>query len=108
MRNEVKNVSGSLAMEKSFSFALRIVRLYQHLADKKKEFVLSKQIRRPGPVSVRIWKKAGELNQLRIFRQRFPLRIKKRVKPHTGCVFFMHRNISPNDSSTASTPIAKN
>ena len=48
MRDEVKNVSGSLAMEKSFSFALRIVRLYQHLADKKKEFVLSKQILRSG------------------------------------------------------------
>ena len=48
MRDEVKNVSGSLAMEKSFSFALRIVRLYQHLSDKKKEFVLSKQILRSG------------------------------------------------------------
>ena len=48
MRDEVKNVSGSLAMEKSFPFALRIVRLYQHLSDKKKEFVLSKQILRSG------------------------------------------------------------
>ena len=48
MRDEVKHVSGSLAMEKSFSFALRIVRLYQHLSDKKKEFVLSKQILRSG------------------------------------------------------------
>ena len=48
MRDEVKNNSGSPAMEKSFSFALRIIKLYQHLSDKKKEFVLSKQILRSG------------------------------------------------------------
>ncbi len=36
------------ALEKSFDFALRIVKLYQHLSDKKKEFVLSKQILRSG------------------------------------------------------------
>ena len=36
------------ALEQSFDFALRIVKLYQHLSDKKKEFVLSKQILRSG------------------------------------------------------------
>ena len=36
------------AAEKSFSFALRIVKLYQHLSDRKKEFVLSKQVLRSG------------------------------------------------------------
>jgi four helix bundle protein len=30
------------ALEKSFKFALRIVKLYKHLADVRKEFVLSK------------------------------------------------------------------
>ena len=34
--------------EKSFSFALRIVKLYQHLFRKKNEFVLSKQVLRSG------------------------------------------------------------
>ena len=48
MRDEVKNNVGSLAMEKSFSFALRIIKLYQHLSNKKKEFILSKQILRSG------------------------------------------------------------
>ena len=48
MREEMKNKSDSLAMEKSFSFALRVVKLYQHLSEKKKEFVLSKQILRSG------------------------------------------------------------
>lgn len=48
MREEMKNKSDSLAMEKSFSFALRVVKLYQHLSEKKKEFVLSKQVLRSG------------------------------------------------------------
>ena len=48
MRDEVKKQSDSLAMEKSFAFALRIVKLYQNLNGKKKEFVLSKQVLRSG------------------------------------------------------------
>jgi len=48
MRDERKNKSGSLAVEKSFSFALRVIKLYQHLSERKKEFVLSKQILRSG------------------------------------------------------------
>ena len=48
MRYEVKESSGSVMTEKSFSFALRIVKLYQHLSGKKNEFVLSKQVLRSG------------------------------------------------------------
>ncbi len=33
---------------KTYSFALRIIRLHKHLADEKKEFVLSKQVLRSG------------------------------------------------------------
>ena len=33
---------------KSFSFAVRIVKLYRHLCETKKEFVLSKQLLRSG------------------------------------------------------------
>ena len=35
-------------MKKSYDLAVRIIRLYQHLTDKKREFVLSKQILRSG------------------------------------------------------------
>ena len=45
MKDEKKD---NPAVEKSFSFALRIVKLYQHLSDRKKEFVLSKQVLRAG------------------------------------------------------------
>lgn len=38
----------SVAREKSYAFALRVVKLYQYLVEKKKEFVLSKQILRSG------------------------------------------------------------
>lgn len=38
----------SIIEEKSYSFALRIVKLYKFLTEEKKEFVLSKQILRCG------------------------------------------------------------
>ncbi len=40
--------SENIIQEKSYSFAIRIVRLYQHLSATKKEFVLSKQLLRSG------------------------------------------------------------
>ena len=33
---------------KSFAFAIRVVKLYKHLSEKRKEFVLSKQLLRSG------------------------------------------------------------
>ncbi len=38
----------SIVEEKSYAFALRIIKLYRHLAEDKKEYVLSKQILRCG------------------------------------------------------------
>ncbi len=38
----------NLVQTKSYAFAVRIVRLYQHLSATKKEFVLSKQVLRSG------------------------------------------------------------
>ena len=40
--------SGNIIQEKSYAFALRIVRLYRHLEEQKREFVLSKQLLRSG------------------------------------------------------------
>jgi four helix bundle protein len=39
---------GNVIREKSFAFAIRIVKLYQYLCEEKKEFVLSKQLLRSG------------------------------------------------------------
>lgn len=41
-------MSKSLVMDKSKSFALRIIKLYVFLKDEKKEYVLSKQLLRSG------------------------------------------------------------
>ena len=38
----------NVVREKSYAFALRIVKLYKHLVEKKKEYVLSKQVLRSG------------------------------------------------------------
>ena len=40
--------SENVIREKSFAFAVRIVKLYQYLCNEKKEFVLSKQLLRCG------------------------------------------------------------
>ncbi len=40
--------SENIVQTKSYAFAVRIVRLYQHLSSSKKEFVLSKQVLRSG------------------------------------------------------------
>ena len=41
-------MSKSIVKEKSFEFAIRIVKLYKYLMEEKKEFVLSKQLLRCG------------------------------------------------------------
>ena len=37
-------MSNSIVLEKAIRFALRIVRLYRHLTDEQREYVLSKQL----------------------------------------------------------------
>lgn len=38
----------NIILEKSFAFAVRIVKLYKYLCDEKKEYILSKQLLRSG------------------------------------------------------------
>ena len=38
----------NIILDKSFTFAIRVVKLYKHLCDDKKEYVLSKQLLRSG------------------------------------------------------------
>jgi len=48
MENDGKVLRQNVVKEKSFAFAVRIVRLAKYLQDEKKEFVLSRQILRSG------------------------------------------------------------
>ncbi|MDP3464145.1 MAG: four helix bundle protein [Sulfuricurvum sp.] len=38
----------NIILDKSFAFAVKVVKLYKHLCDDKKEYVLSKQLLRSG------------------------------------------------------------
>ena len=38
----------NIVVEKSFDFAIRIVKLYKYLTDNKKEYILSKQVLKSG------------------------------------------------------------
>lgn len=44
----MENKRENIVMNKSYAFALRIIKLYKHLITGQKEFVLSKQILRSG------------------------------------------------------------
>lgn len=44
----VTNASGSVLKDKTYSFALRIVKLSQYLRNEKMEYILSKQVLRSG------------------------------------------------------------
>lgn len=44
----MENNSSNPIADKSFQFAIRIVRLYRHLCSEKQEYVLSKQLLRSG------------------------------------------------------------
>jgi four helix bundle protein len=48
MNYEMTNKKENVIVDKSFAFAIRIVKLYQSLSAEKKEFVLSKQLLRCG------------------------------------------------------------
>ena|SRR3972149_268460 len=48
MNGELFMKHDNIVQEKSYAFALRMVKLYQHLSEQKKEFVLSKQVLRSG------------------------------------------------------------
>jgi four helix bundle protein len=44
----VEMKTGNIVQEKSYSFAIRIVKLYKYLCEERKEFLLSKQLLRCG------------------------------------------------------------
>jgi len=48
----VNEMPENVIRNKSFAFAIRIVKLYQFLCEAKKEFVLSKQLLRSGTAVV--------------------------------------------------------
>jgi hypothetical protein len=61
-------LNNSVAYEKAYKFAIRIVRAFKHLQEKEKEFVLSKQMLRSGTSIGQTSPKLTERFQMRIFQ----------------------------------------
>jgi len=75
-------VNISIIEEKSFDFAVRIVRLYQYLRSQKKEFVMSKQLLRSG-TSVGANAAEAERGQSRAdFRAKMNIALKEACETH--------------------------
>ncbi len=83
----------SILREKSYAFALRIVKLCRYLVEQKKEFILSKQILRSGTSIERISKKRFKDNQPPILSANFRFLSKNLLKQITGFVFCGMANI---------------
>jgi four helix bundle protein len=45
---ENKKINKNVVKDKSFNFAIRVIKLYKYLLEEKKEFVLSKQLLKSG------------------------------------------------------------
>jgi four helix bundle protein len=79
--------SGNVVQEKSFAFALRIVRMYRHLTEKRKEFVLSKQILRSGTsIGANVEEAIGGQSGRDVLAK-FNIAYKEARETHAGCAY---------------------
>ena len=62
---------------KSFAFAVRIVKLYKHLAEKKREFVLSKQLLRSGTAIGALVREAAQAESKADFVHKLAIALKE-------------------------------
>lgn len=54
----------NVIMDKSMSFAIRVVKMYQWLCEEKKEYVISKQLLRSGTsIGANLWEAQGAISK---------------------------------------------
>jgi four helix bundle protein len=74
----------NIIQEKSFAFAVRLVKLYKYLCDEKREFVLSKQLSRSGTsIGANVEEAIGG-HSGKDFIFKLSIAIKKQGKPSIG------------------------
>jgi four helix bundle protein len=74
----------NIVQQKSYNYAIRIIKLYQYLAAEKKEYELSKQILRSGTsIGANIEEAIGDFPK-KIFSQNWAYPIVKREKRTIG------------------------
>ena len=81
-------MSENILQEKSYKFALRIVKLSQYLNDEKHEFVLSKKILDSGTAIGVLIEEASKAKIVQTFCKNIPLLTKKHSKRIFGCGFY--------------------
>src|SRR5262245_16919651 len=68
---------GNAIEEKSFAFAIRIVKLHRYLANEKKEFVLAKQMLRSGTAIVALVREAQQAESKPDFIHKMSIALKE-------------------------------
>ncbi len=100
--------SGNVVQEKSYAFVLRIVRMYRHLTEQRKEFVLSKQILRSGTsIGANVEEAIGG-SPAGTFLPRLTLLTKKRERRIAGCAYYVIPAISRMTTQLQLSPTARN
>ena len=69
---------------KSYQFSLRIIKLYKHLTEDKKEYILSKQILRWGTSIGANVEEASGAQSKRDFIAKFHISLKEAKETHSG------------------------
>jgi four helix bundle protein len=67
----------NVVKDKSFAFALRIVKLYQFLCEQKREYVLSKQLLRSGTAVGALIREAEQAESKRDFTHKMSIALKE-------------------------------
>lgn len=80
-------------LDKSFAFALRIVKLYKYLIDEKHEFVLSKELLISETHIGKHIKEAVNAESKQFLSKKWELQNAKPLKQNIGCNFFFNLNI---------------
>ncbi len=73
----MKRDEDNLILVKSNAFALRIIRLYQHLCNEKNEYVLSKQVLRSGTSIGANAKEAAQAQSKKDFQAKMAIALKE-------------------------------
>lgn len=83
----------NIIKDKSFAFALRVVRLCRYLNEAKREFVLSKQLLRSGTAIGALVREANRLRVKQTLSTKWPLLSRNPMKPITGSSLFFSQII---------------
>ena len=73
-------MSQSIVLGKAIKFALRIVKLYKHLTEEKKEYILSKQILISGTFIAKHAKEATQGEGRGVFSEQMYIAMKRAIE----------------------------